>query len=157
MNAAGPAVALLLAALPGCGTNLLVVRHDAELRTFDDRVIPVRIDYRTELGLWHGGDHPVMTAVIGILFEPVDFFYSTGVAIVAITDDEWSVAGGPLGWLWALTPFATLVPEWELPPDSFARVDEALLLRLQSSDPDERRDAARMAFGDDRIRSFEFL
>ncbi len=149
-------LALLTLALSSCGTNLLVVRRDAELHTADGQVIAVQVDYRVENGLLQDDDKPVATFLVGILLEPVDMLVSTGLAIRTIFRDADSVVAGPFGWFLAMTPFATLVPAFELPPRSFVKVDGPALARLRNDDPDARTAAAREAFGDPRIRSLLF-
>ena len=75
--------------------------------------------------------------------EPVDWVMSTVTAARAIVRSDLSVAGGPFGWLAALTPFATLIPELDLGPRGSAEVDDATLERLRLGD----LDTAQQLFG----------
>ncbi len=149
------AAALLLAvlALPGCGANLLLLERSFELQTTDGYVQPLRIGYRIPDGFLQDDHDPVSNAVFGLLAEPLDWLASTYVALGCLFDDEESVAYGPLGWLAALTPFATLVPRLEFPPVFTARLDRLAARRLVQGDAAARTSAARELFGDPRICS----
>ncbi|MFK7740039.1 MAG: hypothetical protein AB8H80_06910 [Planctomycetota bacterium] len=120
--------ATALLTLPACGTNLLVLQQHAAV--FVDRsrsesgndgdrdngeqhwfVLETRPEhgllqphYDAPLSVW------ATESLVAVLLEPVDLFASTGAAIAAMFDDKACVQGGVVGWLWAMTPFATLVP-----------------------------------------------
>lgn len=146
-------VLALLPALPGCGASLLVIHRPFELQTTDGYAQPLVIGYRIPDGFLQDDREPISNAVFGLLAEPFDWLASTYVAIGCLFDDEESVAYGPLGWLAALTPFATLVPRLEFPPVLTARLDRFAARRLVQGDAAARAAAARELFDDDRICS----
>lgn len=147
------ALLLGLLVLPGCGANLLLLERSFELQTTDGYAQPLRVGYRIPDGFLQDDHDPVSNAVFGLLAEPFDWLASSYVAIGSLFDDEESVAYGPLGWLAALTPFATLVPRLEFPPVFTARLDRFAARRLVQGSAAERAAAARELFGDDRICS----
>ncbi len=129
--------------LHGCGVNLLVQHRDADLRDSRGGTIPVTLHWQTERGFLGNEHPPVHAPLVGLLMEPVDWVMSTVTAARAIVRSDLSVAGGPFGWLAALTPFATLIPELDLGPRGSAEVDDATLERLRLGD----LDTAQQLFG----------
>lgn len=104
-----------LASLPACGANLLVRRVEAPVRLPDGETRYVVLETRPQNGLLQPHyDAPVLTwvgeSLVAIALEPVDLLLSTTTAITAMFDPDARVVGGPVGWLWAMTPCATLVP-----------------------------------------------
>jgi hypothetical protein len=136
--------------LAACGSNLLVARHQAELHLPSGATVPIELDWRIENGMLDLGE-PISTALVGLLIEPFDWLASTSIAISSITDSDQHVVLGPLGWLAALTPFATLVPEFEFPPGYRQDIDDATLAKLRAGDVA----TARTVFGDRRITAVQ--
>lgn len=142
----------LLTTLYGCGTNLLVVRRDVEFRAADGTHLTLPIDYQIADGVLADlVENPIARAGVGLVLEPVDWCASTWVALSAMFDGDQHVAWGPLGWLGALTPFATLLPRIEFPPGPQADATAEQLARLRSADAAVRAAAAREALHDERI------
>lgn len=143
----------LTCGLGACGTNLLVTHHEVTLRADDGAETPVLVSLREPDGLIQANVHeaPALGFCIGMLCEPIDLLYSTGIAIYALGSDEVSVAAGPAGWLAALTPFATLVPAIHLQPATTRNATAAQLQQLLDDDPERRAAAAREFFGDEAI------
>ncbi len=138
---------LLLPLLASCGTNLLVVTRPGELRLPGGALVPIAVAYREPCGFLQSDDPPLHAPLVGLLMEPIDWVLSTGIAAGAVVRSDWSVAGGPFGWLAALTPFATLVPQLHLPPAVTADADDAAVTCLRAGDDGPARDA----LGDARI------
>jgi hypothetical protein len=138
---------LALPLLASCGANLLVVRRPGELRLPGGGSVPITVAYREPDGFLQSDDPPLHAPLIGLLVEPIDWLQSTVIAAGAVVRSDWSVAGGPFGWLAALTPFATLVPQLHLPPAFTADADDAAVTSLRAGDDGPARDA----LGDARI------
>lgn len=145
------AAALLCPLLAGCGSNLLIQRQDAEVCTAAGATLPLRIAFVVPEGIGTGEGPLAARAAMGLLVEPLDWLWSTGIALQAIVDPDLEVAGGPFGYLAALTPFATLVPMLHLPPRTTATVDDATFAQLQDADPELRAQAARSVLRDASI------
>lgn len=143
----------LTCGLGACGTNLLVTHHEVTLRGDDGAETPVLVSLREPDGIIQANVHeaPVLGFCIGMLCEPIDLLYSTGIAVFAIGSEEVTVRGGPAGWLAALTPFATLVPALHLPPGKHATATTEQLQDLLADDPERRAAAAREFFRDPAI------
>ena len=151
---ASPARASLLVALvqlAGCGVDVLVQRQDVALTSASGEKATANVAWRTPDGILNL-EPPERRWWIGFLLEPVDWCDVVGVGATAAFRDDRDLALGPLGRLCALTPFATVfpAPEGRL-PDELA-TDDALFARMRAGDVE----AARAAFGDDRIRAVWF-
>ena len=144
-------IALLCVSLAGGGSNLPIQRRNAEVRNESGEVLPLRIAFAVPEGIGTGEGPLVARAALGLLVEPLDWLWSTGVALLAIVDADLEVAGSPCGFLAALTPFATLVPMLHVPPLATATVDARTFAHLQDSDSDVRAETARSALHDSTI------
>lgn len=140
---------LLLAAiaplLAGCGSNLTILHQRWPVQGPDDETVVLLIDNQPQLGIGSYGP-PVVVAAMGILMEPMDWICSTIAFVSAPFSEGHSIAGGPFGYVAALTPFATLVPAMTRGPGP-VHADAAMLARLRSDSADERRAAAQELVG----------
>jgi len=142
---------LVLLSLSSCGINLSIVRQDLRVKLPDGTSHRVRIEARPEHGfLQPNFDDSVVCwlaqTVFGVLLEPVDLIASTTAAVNAMFDQNHDIAGGPIGWLAAMTPFATLVPPVHLSYIIGRRIDEAQWQKLSSDNAADRRSAARQVW-----------
>lgn len=143
MHRALPFVAAL-GLLAGCGTPMLIRRFDVILRTPEGSAQAAELSYRyPRSAIPSGSDAGIGDFLLGILMEPFDILVSTGVAIDAVGSEEVDVVAGPLGWLAALTPFATLVPDVDFGPRRDFETTEEVLGGLRNDDAGIRRAALR--------------
>ena len=150
-------MALGLLSLTSCGVNLFIIKQELRLTSPDGASHNVRVVMRPE----HGMMQPDFDASFGrwlsqaafaVLFEPLDLIASTAIAVDAMFDPNHDVAGGPIGWLAAMTPFATLVPELLPSYFFFGRpIDAPQWQQLSSDDEADRRAAARQIWPDRNI------
>jgi hypothetical protein len=159
MAAATQAVAAACLALcaTGCGTNLLVQHRPLTLHAEGGIDHELTLGLRVQDGIVQANVHeaPALGMLIGTLCEPLDWLWSTGIAVYALGSDDFEVLGGPFGWLASLTPFATLAPALHLPPPVHASPDAEQLRDLLDVDPARRAAAAREFFADPYITAIE--
>ena len=144
-------LALLLAPLAACGTNLLVVRWPVEVTGPDGSTLPLYVETRTERGMlqpdfdlpWYAW---TAQGLAGLVFEPWDWVASTGAAVSSMFSDRARVAGGVVGWLAAFTPAVTLC-EGMIEPGPRGSVVAGAETWRQIHDPRTQRDAAFRLWG----------
>ncbi|MFM1871748.1 MAG: hypothetical protein RL398_1170 [Planctomycetota bacterium] len=141
----------------GCGSNLLVQRRPLTLHDAEGGQTETVIALRVPDGIVQANVHeaPALGILIGTLCEPLDWLWSTGIAVYALGSDEVEVLGGPFGWLASLTPFATLVPALHIPPPSHASPTVEQRTGLLDVDPARRVAAAREFFADPYITAID--
>ncbi|MCC6785843.1 MAG: hypothetical protein IT457_23550 [Planctomycetes bacterium] len=144
-------VVLACLGLPACGTNLLVERRELSFVTQDGVQHAATVELREPDGILQDDESPIRTAVLGLIAEPFDILLSTAIATDALFSSQSSVEAGPLGWLAAMTPFATLMPAIHVPPAARIEVDAAQFEALRSADQARRLEAARAACSEPRL------
>tara|TARA_R110002072_G_scaffold46591_2_gene128843 strand:+ start:12596 stop:13189 length:594 start_codon:yes stop_codon:yes gene_type:complete len=147
MRAASTLLGLLLL-LTSCGVNLSIVQQKLHVKLPDGARHSVRVVQRPESGLLQPNfDESVACwlpqTVFAVLLEPVDLIASTVAAVDAMFDPNHDIAGGPVGWLAAMTPVATLVPQIHISYIFGRRIDAKQWQQLSSEDEADRRAAAR--------------
>ncbi|MBK8099446.1 MAG: hypothetical protein IPK26_20245 [Planctomycetes bacterium] len=83
--------------------------------------------------------------------EPIDWLFSTGVAVQSLFASDQDVVAGPVGYVASLTPFWTLVPALELPPPTTLKLDGRQRVALYDEDPARRVAAIAAAANDPRL------
>lgn len=149
IRAAGRAALLTAsAALTACGPCLLVIRQDVVFVGPQAEELPGEIEWREPDGILSPryGAFPA-----NLLGEPFDLLFSTITAVNAMFDDDESVLGGPLGWIAALTPFATLVGAPSLPPLRRIELHGDAIHLLRGGDSSAGAAAVRAALRDERV------
>ena len=146
MRAASMLLGLLL--LTSCGVNLSIVQQKLHVKLPDGARHNIVVVQRPESGLLQPNfDESVACwlpqTVFAVLLEPVDLIASTVVAVDAMFDPDHDIAGGPVGWLAAMTPVATLVPQIHISYIFGRRIDAKQWQQLSSDDEADRRAAAR--------------
>lgn len=141
------------AALPGCGTCVLVVTRDFDLPTTAGETVPVRVTFRPEGIAEQPGLRNLLASPI---YEVMDVVLWPVAVVRCLVDEHESVAGGPIGCITAITPFATLVPgPYSLLPSSLP-VDAPTLAVLRGPDTPARRDAIRSTFPAHDVHTLSF-
>lgn len=137
------AAVLAISTASSCGFNMTCVRHESVVTAPGRPEVPVYVWIRPFYGLVTpagsmSGDAGLII-LIGV--EVFDLLASTGVAIVSIFDDDLRLAGGPAGWLLAIVPPFTAVPEAGIAVPARLRATPAEVDAILGDDP-RARDAA---------------
>lgn len=145
-----------LAALTGCGANLMIWRQGVTGVLPDGSEVPLVVEVRQEHGMLEpefdrDWQRWLPQAVVATILEPIDVVFSTAGAVEALFRDEFRVAGGPLGWFAALTPCATLCPGMIAGVRSPVTIDADQWRELQREEPWRRLAAARAVCHNDRV------
>lgn len=145
-------VALLpLCLLAACGTCLLEVTRPVTFVLPDGGEAAGTLTYREPDGILFDDDPPAYAPLIGLLMEPVDWLYSSIVAVGSVFRSDQDVVAGPFGYVASLTPFWTLVPGLHLPPPTNVKLDGRQRVALYDEDPARRVAAIAAAANDPRI------
>lgn len=144
------ALIAMSAAVTACGPCLLVIRQDVVFVGPHAEELPGEIEWREPEGLLSPkfGGFPLT-----LVCEPADVIFSTIIALNAMFDSDRSVRLGPIGWIAALTPFATLVPSMDVnrPPPARIQLDGSAIQQLQDGTAEARAHAVRTSLADQRI------
>lgn len=156
LRAAGGALLASLAISSSCGVCLLVTTTETRFTTRDGESIRAMLSFRPT-GIGETIGEAARTFPINLFFEVLDdaiFTPYAGLRCLLRSDE--SIDGGFLGWLAALTPFATLSPgPYSFPPFPVG-IDDDTLGVLRGPDDEERHRAVRALFPNQDVRDIVF-
>lgn len=156
-RAIGPLTLCLAAA--ACGTGRVVLRHPCTLHLDSGQDCTVLVHERQNGALEIDEFEPALLPAYLLSFVLFDWIDTAIVcptqAVRALCFDDLSIQGGLLGWLYCLTPCASLTLGMQAPTRELFAVDAIAVRRLQAATGEERSALVRALFPP-RILDVEF-
>ena len=144
--------------LQGCGTCLLVKRHECELRLGGGGSVEVHVHRRLHgiLEVEHYEWELTLPYLYIVGLDWLDTVSAPFVGAWCLFDPDLSIEGGPVGVLAALTPGASLTPGLIWDQTQVDGVDPQKVERLRTATGEAREQLLFEVFGDKNVRDVTF-